>query len=113
MGAGRIGVDIIPGVNNNFIQLQPITTRRDPMVDQSERFDAIVAKRRASDYKLPPQRLAVARILAGVENGHRSDDPGRARDRCYLGVIDCSPPNPNSSWMPRSLSNREECGRQP
>jgi hypothetical protein len=55
----------------------------------------------------------VARILAGVENGHRSDDPGRARDRCYLGVIDCSPPNPNSSWMPRSLSNREECGRQP
>ncbi len=43
------------------------------MADQNERFDAIVAKLRANEYKLTPQRLAVARILAGSE-GHPSVD---------------------------------------
>lgn len=41
------------------------------MADPKERFDTIVTKLRENDYKLTPQRLAVARILARSE-GHPS-----------------------------------------
>ena len=43
------------------------------MTDTSARFQAIVAKLRDNQYKLTPQRLAIARILARSE-GHPSAD---------------------------------------
>lgn len=41
------------------------------MANPNERFDTIVGKLRENDYKLTPQRLAIAKILA-TSNGHPS-----------------------------------------